>query len=613
MRVAKISLISGALAVSLAGIAHGAAPVFGGAVSISMQGDANGDGLANALDLQIVQKYLGKPGTWTQGDFDGNGIVNSNDLTILNNNFARNLPPAYFGKIADTTTAVPSGSGNFNVVNPPTIDSSGNVAFEANGTSNWGIYKWSAGTFTRIADNTTNIPNGTGQFINFGQPSISAGKIVFDGVGNSQEGIYSASNGTLTTLINKTVPRPEGGNFSSLGDPSLVNTSVSFIGTAGTISGAYSLSGNTVTPVVNTTTAIPGGSGNFNFLSNAVSDGTSTWFVGRGLAQFGIYKKTGDVITTLLNRDTVIDGTSSRFTGGGNLSLDGQKLSFTGKLGGIQGVFDIIGNSINRIADTRTAIPGGKGQFISFGMSSIGGSSVAFVGYGANSTPGIYTWINGGLERVIDSSVILNGKTITDFGLSRDAVVDNKVIFQAVFSDHTTGIFSATLLAKPLTGDVNNDGVVNRTDLAILEAGLGKPGSRSAGDLNGDGLINASDFQIIERNYGKTGTPALLGDTDGNGIVDRADLSVFFANNGKYGSMAQGDFNGDGKINFNDYQYLEMNFGKTAPLFNPFASVAAADVPVGSVPEPTGLMLGIAGLAIMARRGRRRRSPLGID
>lgn len=606
MRIAKISLISGALAVSLAGIAHGAAPVLGGAVSISMQGDANGDGVANALDLQIVQKNMGKPGTWIQGDFDGNGIVNSNDLTILNNNFARKLPPVYFGKIADTSTPVPLGSGNFSIVNPPTVDSSGNMAFEANGTSNLGIYKWSAGTLTRIADNNTTIPNTGEQFANFGQPSIAAGKIVFDGFGNTKEGLYSSVNGSLTLLFDKSTPRPEGGNFSSLSDPALVNTSVSFIGTAGTIAGAYSLTGSTVTPVVSTTTPIPGGTGNFKFLSNVVSDGTNTWFIGRGTSpsQFGIYKKTGNVITTLLNRDTVINGTSAQFTGGGNLSLDGQNLSFTGKLGGIQGVFDIIGNSINRIADTSTAIPGGKGQFVSFGMSSIGGSSVAFVGYGANSTPGIYTWINGGLERVIDSSVILNGKTITDFGLSRDAVVDNKVVFQVLFNDHSTGIFSASLLAKPVTGDVNNDGVVNRTDLAILEAGLGKPGSRSAGDLNGDGLINVSDFQILESNFGKTGTPALLGDTDGNGIVDRADLSVFFANNGKYGSAAQGDFNGDGKINMLDFQYLEMNYGKTAPLFSPFGSAAAADVP-GSVPEPTGLVLGIAGLAIMARRGRR--------
>jgi len=186
-------------------------------------------------------------------------------------------------------------------------------------------------------------------------------------------------------------------------------------------------------------------------------------------------------------------------------------------------------------------------------------------------------------------------------------VVDNKVVFQAVFSDHTTGIFSASILAKPLPGDVNNDGIVDRNDLAILQAGIGKPAGRSAGDLNGDGVINFSDFQILESNYGKTGTPALLGDTDGNGIVDRADLAVFFANNGKYGSAAQGDFNGDGKINFLDFQYLEMNYGKTASLFDPFASVAAADVPSGSVPEPTGLILGIAGMAIMARRGGRRR------
>jgi hypothetical protein len=572
-----------------------------------MVGDANGDGIANALDLQILQKNLGKPGGKAQGDFDGNGIVNSNDLTILNDNFQRRLPDAYFGKILDTSTPIPSGVGNFTLLDVPTVDSSGNLAFKGTGPANWGVYKWSAGVVSKLADNTTNIPNGTGQFVNFGRPSISSGKVLFQGVGNAQEGIYSSNNGVLTTVVNKTTARPEGGTFSTLGDPSLVNAAVAFIGTGTTDSNmtAYTLTGSTVTPVVSTATPIPGGSGNFVSLGNAVSDGTSTWFAGGGIGQMGIYKKTGGVVTTLLNRDTVIPGTSYHITSAGNLSLDGQNLSFNGRFGGVQGVFDLIGSTINRIADTRTAIPGGHGQFSSFGVSSLGGSSVAFVGYDAQSNPGIYASINGELERVIDTSVMLNGKTITQLDMSRDAVVGNKIVFQAIFGDGSGGIYSASLLNTRVPGDINNDGVVDHTDLAILQGGLGKPGTRSQGDLNGDGLINMSDFQILERNFGRTGTPALLGDTDGDGKVDNNDLKVFFANNGKYGSMAEGDFNGDGKVDFKDYQYLEVNFGKTAAAFNPFSSASAAGLPDGTVPEPTGAIVAVAGLLVAA--GRRRR------
>ena len=485
MRITTIPLISGVFFLSVSGVVQAAPQVFGNLASVGMIGDANGDGIANSLDLQIVQQNLGKAGTLSKGDFDGNGLVDSNDLTLFNNNFQRRLPSAYFGKMVDTSTPIPSGSGNFSLLYAPSLDRQGSLAFLGTGPSNWGVYKWSGGVLTKAADNNTNIPNGTGQFTNFGQPSISSGKVAFEAVGNSQEGIYNFINGALTTVINKASARPEGGAYTAIGDPALVNTAVAFIGSGDTSTSAYTLSGAIASPVVSTTTPIPGGTGTFTSLTNAVSDGSNTWFVGRGIGQFGIYKKSGGVITTLLNRDTVIDGTSYKFTSGGNLSLDGQNLSFNGKFGGLQGVFGIVGSSINRIADTRTPVPGGQGLFSSFGMSSIGGSSVAFVGYDANSSPGIYAWVNGEIQRVIDASVMLNGKKISQLELSRNAVIDNKIVFQTIFGDGTSALYSASLLPTYLPGDVNNDGIVNSLDSNILQKNIGQVGGRSRGDLNG--------------------------------------------------------------------------------------------------------------------------------
>ena len=64
MRIATIPLISGAVGLSLAGAAaQAASPVLGTQVTTSMVGDANGDGVANAKDMAIVQQNLGKPGT----------------------------------------------------------------------------------------------------------------------------------------------------------------------------------------------------------------------------------------------------------------------------------------------------------------------------------------------------------------------------------------------------------------------------------------------------------------------------------------------------------------------------------------------------------------------
>ena len=58
-----------------------------------------------------------------------------------------------------------------------------------------------------------------------------------------------------------------------------------------------------------------------------------------------------------------------------------------------------------------------------------------------------------------------------------------------------------------LQGDLNNDGIVNAKDSAILAAAFGKrkgnSGYNEAADFNNDGIINAKDKAIISANFGK--------------------------------------------------------------------------------------------------------------
>ena len=58
-----------------------------------------------------------------------------------------------------------------------------------------------------------------------------------------------------------------------------------------------------------------------------------------------------------------------------------------------------------------------------------------------------------------------------------------------------------------LQGDLNNDGIVNAKDNAILAAAFGKrkgnSGFNEAADFNNDGIINAKDKAIISQNFGK--------------------------------------------------------------------------------------------------------------
>ena len=67
-----------------------------------------------------------------------------------------------------------------------------------------------------------------------------------------------------------------------------------------------------------------------------------------------------------------------------------------------------------------------------------------------------------------------------------------------------------------LPGDVNEDGKVNMSDLAILGADMGKtvPAGGAGwawGDLNNDGVVNYLDLQILMADWGQTSSWATTG------------------------------------------------------------------------------------------------------
>jgi hypothetical protein len=555
--------IPGTVAFCLAAATAQAAPsILGTPVSQGVVGDANSDGITNFLDFQILGRNFNRPGTRAQGDFNNSGFVDQADFTLLSTNLGRRQVPTFFGKIADTSTLIPGGTGAFTLLNAPVIDRGGNVAFLGIGPNKYGIYRWSNGALAKVADNATLIPSGTGAFSNFGQPSISGGRLAFQGVGNNQEGIYSFSNGILTKVVNKATPRPDGGGFSSFGDPALLDNTLAFVASGGTSTGAYAVAGAAVLPVVNTSTPVPNGWGNFRTFDNVLSDGSNYWFVGRGINQVGIYKKNG-ATTVILDNTTQIPGTSGKFNTIGNLSLDNGNLSFSGMMGNGNGVYGVINGAPLRIADTSTQVPGGSGVFTQFGHSSIGGSSVAFVGFDAQERPGVYAWINGEVVRVIDTGVTLGGKLITGFDLSRDAVVGNKITCEVDFADKSVGIYSASLVPTAVPGDATGDGRTDEEDFHLIRQNFGRTNvGRSQGDLNADARVDFKDFQIAERNQGRFGAVGQPGDADGDGKVNKDDFSLLRANFGKYGTLAQGDFTGDGRVDFRDFQMLEAAYNR---------------------------------------------------
>ncbi len=128
-------------------------------------------------------------------------------------------------------------------------------------------------TFTRIADTSTPIPGGAGDFTSFGQsPSIDGDDVAFQGSGDSsftQQGIYSTVGG-LNAVANLSTAIPSStGFFTSFGSVTIDGGDVAFNG-AGPSSaqfGIYSTVGG-LNVVADFDTLIPVGTGKFTYFGN---------------------------------------------------------------------------------------------------------------------------------------------------------------------------------------------------------------------------------------------------------------------------------------------------------------------------------------------------------
>jgi hypothetical protein len=76
-------------------------------------------------------------------------------------------------------------------------------------------------------------------------------------------------------------------------------------------------------------------------------------------------------------------------------------------------------------------------------------------------------------------------------------------------------------------GDVNLDGVVDATDLAIATAHIGQQGGWAQGDVDGDGWITQHDLDIINGVVLIGNSEAGNADLNGDGVVDFQDFSIF--------------------------------------------------------------------------------------
>ena len=389
--------------------------------------------------------------------------------------------------VADTTTAVPGGTGHFTNFNPsdpivpgdPMI-SGGNVVFWGEDTGRQGIYALRYGVLGKVADQNTLIPGGTGDFLSFAaSPALSGGNALFLGHGGSgQQGIYLCHPGdpcqpgdpVKIVDLNTAIPGGTGSFIAIPTDPMISGQNVAFIGNgSGGQQGVYASFPQDPVRIADLNSAVPGGTGKFlafggsGTTPGAVISGTTVAFIGTSAGGGGIYVQIPqDPIRRAVDFNTAIPGGSGNFNRFWNLSLDGTNLAFVGGLENFdtgiiaeQGVYVGTPNAtpqdpIKKVADLNTFAPGTEFRFTSFGNVAIDPAHVVFDAWyspdgGTTQVHGLFTNLTGTLTKLFDNTGSIGGKPLSDFSFGVGGFSGTQVVYAASYTDGSQGIGESTV------------------------------------------------------------------------------------------------------------------------------------------------------------------------
>ena len=160
-----------------------------------------------------------------------------------------------------------------------------------------------------------------------------------------------------------------------------------------------------------------------------------------------------------------------------------------------------------------------------------------------------------------------------------------------------------TLINDPpmTTGDFNNDGNYDCSDVDALTAVIAQGTNNATYDLTGDAVVNDADLTAWLAEAGAENLPSgnsyLRGDINLDGTVDGQDFLTW--NNNKFTSnnaWCSGDLNADGSVDGQDFVVWNDNKFQTADI----ARNITLRGHVASVPEPSSMLLSL--LAIAATR-----------
>jgi hypothetical protein len=363
-----------------------------------------------------------------------------------------------YRKVVDTSSAIPSGVGNFTGFWNVSYDGT-NVAFVGlNGSTAAGVYLWDGTTVSAVASAGSTAPNGGGTFNDFFDLVLNAGKVAFSSDNSVKDGLYTTLGGSLRTVADQSTLVPGTSiafsNFRS-SEVAIDGTNVYFnaVGSNGQTAyeGVYRESSGVITKIVDRSNTIPNSSNNFIFFSSSDASGGNVVFGGgRGTGGGnGMYTTLGapaGQVRTVMNTSTSLPGMTNPLSiyTPDDYRIDGSNLAFRASgANSTNGIYLERSGVVEVVANKNTVNPTSGTNFTSTGTYyALSGSNVAFTGHSGGPT-GLFVKRSSGIAPVIHTSNTLDKKDLTSVTIYKEGLSGEKSAFQANFSDGTSGIFVA--------------------------------------------------------------------------------------------------------------------------------------------------------------------------
>ncbi len=175
--------------------------------------------------------------------------------------------------------------------------------------------------------------------------------------------------------------------------------------------------------------------------------------------------------------------------------------------------------------------------------------------------------LNGQLQVQQDYFLALGLEENGNFLLGTDDYLENGKVYigMSPFQGNPQNIDEAIAMTDGIIYEADIPGSLNQIDTYIVRP---LQSTVPTADFNGNGTVDAADYTVWRDNFGSTNATNALGDADGDSDVDGADFLAW-----------------------------QQQFGTSA---------GATQSNTGSVPEPSGLALGLSATAIAAAARRRK-------